>query len=73
MGDIREMGVRSIERCFFNKWVNEQYNESLFRGNPILALVVLDIVFCMRGILQERCFEGCGSLKEKYKNIKRKI
>ncbi len=45
----------------------------LFRRNPILALVVLDIVFCMRGILQKRCFEGCGSLKEKHKNIKRKI
>ncbi len=45
----------------------------LFRKNPILALVVLDIVFCMRGILQERCFEGCGSLKEKHKSIKRKI
>ncbi|WP_375628907.1 hypothetical protein [Bartonella sp. TT67HLJMS] len=29
MGDIREMGVRSIERCFFNKWVNEKYNGNL--------------------------------------------
>ncbi len=28
----------------------------LFRGNPILALVVLDIVFFMRGVLLERRF-----------------
>ncbi len=58
MGGIREMGVRSIERCFFNKWVNEKYNGSsirgnTIRGNTILTLVVLDIVFFMRGVLRD--------------------